>query len=388
MGYTSDYILLKKAFRSSDRIVEVPDSNLIMKKCTFESNNALFLSGEESVADESPLTNLADRYIPENRKFEYPLFKNKNMDKDSDLILLLHGLNEKSWEKYWTWAKALVEKTHRPVLLFPLSFHMDRVPDLWADPRKMTQLMEQRRSKHPGSGSMSFINAALSERLSNVPERFVLSGYQSMLDIVELVKDIKAGMHDDFKEETHLDVFGYSIGAFLSQVLMIANPHGLFNDSKFFLFSGGSVFSDINGTSRFIMDEHAFNNLHHFYLNEKAWIRNSNFSFQEVMNTDSFGNPFRAMLSMNGLRKLREKSFEDFRDRIKVISLKKDQVFPFKRIIAAFKKNMGSNIEILDSPFHYTHENPFPVSTKPCVASVTDELFEKIFFRASHFLAT
>jgi len=388
MGYTEDYISLRKELNSSRTEIPIPGSDLVMKKYTFESNNGLFHSGENSEQDPFLLSPLADRYIPENRKFEYSLIRKNNSEKSSDLIILLHGLNEKNWDKYWVWAKELATNTNRPVLLFPLSFHMDRVPDIWADPRKMTQLMELRKQKYPEAKSMSFINAALSERLSNVPERFVLSGYQSIMDLVELVKNIKAGMHGDFVAETHIDLFGYSIGVFLSQVILIANPQGLFSDSKFFLFSGGAVFSEINGTSRFIMDEHAFKNLHHFYLNEKQWSKNSISSFQEVMNTQSFGNPFRAMLSPNGLRKERERAFDDSHDRIKVVGLKKDMVFPLKKIISAFKRNMSSKIEILDTPFHYTHENPFPVSTKPCVAKVTDELFEKIFFRASHFFAT
>ncbi|MFC2107662.1 DUF6051 family protein [Bacteroidota bacterium] len=388
MGYTRDYILLKNALKSTAEKTPVPESNLIMKKHAFESENTKILPDDLAGNSDFQLSAFSDREIPENRKFEYPLIRSNSKQKESDLIIMLHGLNEKSWDKYWTWAKELSEKTNKAVLLFPLSFHMDRVPGLWADPRKMTTLMEFRKKKFPESSAMSFVNAALSERLSNMPERFVLSGYQSILDLVELVKSIKAGSHIDFKKDTHIDLFGYSIGAFLSQVLLITNPENLFSDSKFMLFGGGSVFSEINGTSRLIMDQQAFENLHYFYLHEKLWTSNSSNSFQELMSTDVYGNSFRAMLSPKTMRKLRERSFEDFHDRIKVISLKKDQVFPFKKIVSAFKKNMSSTVELFDTPFHYTHENPFPVSTKACVANVTDELFEKVFFRASKFLAS
>ena len=388
MGYTKDYILLKNAMNSSGTEIPVPESNLVMKKYSFESKNTQLLPDQISVNGDFQLSTYSDREISENRKFQYPLIRSDSRQEESGLIILLHGLNEKSWDKYWTWAKELSVNTNKAVLLFPLSFHMDRTPGLWADPRKMTALMELRRKKFPDSSSMSFVNAALSERLSNMPERFVLSGYQSILDLVELVKSIKAGKHSDFEKNTHIDLFGYSIGAFLSQVLLIANPENLFSDSKFMLFGGGSVFSEINGTSRLIMDQQAFENLHYFYLHEKLWSSNSSKTFQELMNTEEYGNAFRAMLSTGGLRKLRERSFEDFQGRIKVIGLKNDQVFPFKKILSSFRKNMSSTVELLDTPFHYTHENPFPVSTKPCVAKVTDELFEKIFFRASHFFAT
>ncbi len=385
MGYTKDYIILKEAMNSAKVEIPVPESNLIMKKYTFESKNTQILPDDISANSDFQLSIYSDREIPENRTFEYPLIRSNTTQKESDLIIMLHGLNEKSWDKYWTWAKELSVKTNKAVLLFPLSFHMDRVPELWADPRKMTALMEFRKKKFPGSSAMSFANAALSERLSNKPERFVLSGYQSILDLVELVKNIKAGKHCDFENNTHIDLFGYSIGAFLLQVLLIANPENLFSDSRFMLFGGGSVFSEINGTSRLIMDQQAFENLHYFYLHEKYWASNSSNSFQELMNTEEYGSAFRSMLSNSSLKNKRQDAFDDYNGRIKVISMIKDQVFPFKKIISAFKKNMSSTIETLDSPFHYTHENPFPVSSKACVSKVTDDLFDKIFFRASQF---
>jgi hypothetical protein len=48
------------------------------------------------------------------------------------LILLLHGLNEKRWDKYLPWARRLVRQTGKSVLLFPIAFHMSRTPAPWS----------------------------------------------------------------------------------------------------------------------------------------------------------------------------------------------------------------------------------------------------------------
>ena len=49
------------------------------------------------------LSNKNDTLIPENRSFSYPVFTPGNTKSDK-VILLLHGLNERSWVKYLVWA--------------------------------------------------------------------------------------------------------------------------------------------------------------------------------------------------------------------------------------------------------------------------------------------
>jgi len=44
-----------------------------------------------------------------------------------------------------------------------------------------------------------------------------------------------------------------SIGAFLSQVVLMANQKNLFSDSRLFMFCGGSIFRSMFGVSRSIM---------------------------------------------------------------------------------------------------------------------------------------
>ena len=63
----------------------------------------------------------ADSRIGENYFFEYPVFTPSGKQKQNKAILLLHGLNERNWNKYLTWAEYLCSNTGKPVILFPIN---------------------------------------------------------------------------------------------------------------------------------------------------------------------------------------------------------------------------------------------------------------------------
>ena len=85
--------------------------------------------------DTTPIDDICsttDRFIRENTDFKYTVFAPKSNEKFSNAILLLHGLNERSWEKYLPWAEYLCKETGKPVILFPIAFHMTSVVrQLW-----------------------------------------------------------------------------------------------------------------------------------------------------------------------------------------------------------------------------------------------------------------
>ena len=108
-----------------------------------------FTTGKNSNPSESPLTiknfqfyseGLAglsydkdsnidkDTSIKENKSFYYPVFIPYGSAKSKSFILLLHGLNERKWDKYLYWAEYLTLNTGKPVVLFPLAFHINRSP--------------------------------------------------------------------------------------------------------------------------------------------------------------------------------------------------------------------------------------------------------------------
>lgn len=71
-----------------------------------------------------------------------------------------------------------------------------------------------------------------------------------------------------FKEDTSINLFAYSIGALLSQVLLLANPDKMFTDTRLFMFCGGSIFSEMDGNARDIMDKEAFAKVRHYFRHD------------------------------------------------------------------------------------------------------------------------
>lgn len=331
---------------------------------------------------------LSDREIAENRQFLYPVFVPDIGKKYSKAIILLHGLNERNWVKYLTWAYYLMDKTGKPVILFPIAFHMNRSPLNWANPRSVLPLLNMRKKNSKMPDMTTVANVALSERLSEDPLRFFASGRQSCGDIVSLFTQMKEGKHPLFFAGTEPDFFTYSIGSFLGEILFIANPNNLFSNSKMFMFCGGALFSQMNGVSRLIMDEAAFKSINHYYLDEfQKEMENSSPLSDYVLNTD-LGNSFYSMIKEESLRKYRNHAFTSFRKRIYAISLIKDRVIPsagIVRTLSGGKNSLPENVEVLNPAYDYTHETPFPVGNISLMPEI-DATFERVFGKAASFL--
>ncbi|MBK7212531.1 MAG: hypothetical protein IPH88_04375 [Bacteroidales bacterium] len=321
--------------------------------------------------------------IKENQEFRYPVFPGNDTNR-SRPILLLHGLNERSWNKYLPWASTLAEQTGRPVILFPIAFHMNRSPAAWADPHKMSMLVAERQNRLGKIPYATFVNVALSERLTEDPSRFLTSGSQSAEDIIQLARQLKSGKHPYFPAGTEFDIFGYSIGSFLAQVLLLANPEGLFSNCRLFVFCGGVLFDDMQGTSKFIMDEVAFVSLKKYY--HSAYEKDEKFRFKNArMHIESgLTRAFGAMISRERGKSFRDSRFGQISDQIHSVALRQDTVFPSDCLQYAIPKSC--NMEVMDFPFQYSHESPFPIFRNSLSAEV-DACFNKIFAKAASFLA-
>jgi len=294
-----------------------------------------------------------DNNIEENRDFQYKVFVPAGKEHADNGILLLHGLNERTWDKYLPWAEYLCKETNRPVILFPIAFHMNRTPSSWYNPRSIMPWVNQRKNEISGLTSSSFFNVALSSRLSSSPLRFYISGRESLFNVVQLFKEIESGAHPLFAENAQLNIFAYSIGALLSQVLMLSNPDNLFDRSKFFFFCGGSIFEKMNGISKEIMDKEAYEKIYNFYT--------GGFSFKN----DYIEAAFKSMVLTSTDKEKRESFFAKAKNRIKAITLKKDIVIPTEGAIEAFGTDTSKSvISEMDFPFEYTHQNPFPANKK------------------------
>lgn len=377
MEYTRRYEFLRSIFNPGINEISIPGSDIRIINTGFVSD----YSSEEFL-------NSSDFSINENLSFTYPVFVPSDSN-SGKAILLLHGLNERSWIKYLAWAYSLAELTGSYVILFPISFHINRSPDFWKDPRAMTGLLKERGTTTGGIRLSSFANVALSKRLTEDPKRFVNSGYQTVCDLENLMISIRDGKHPVIPAGSKVDLFAYSIGAFLAEIIMIANPQMLFSDSRLFMFCGGSVFSNMNGVSKLIMDSEAFDRVYSYYMNDferDIKIRNS---FMDKIRSIKIGMAFRSMIDLSRFKKFREQALSELDNRIRSIGMAKDTVIPAHGIVNTLmpvNSSRSKQVEVWDFDYPYSHENPFPVYNDPR-SRLVDKCFQKLLENACGFFS-
>ena len=328
-----------------------------------------------------------DLNIRENKTFSYSAFAPVGGTKYNDCIILLHGLNERNWEKYLTWAEYLCEKTGKPVIMFPIAFHMNRTPASWYTPRSSMPWVSYRKSNTPEVSNSTFANVALSLRLSSSPLRLYTSGRETILNLWQLLKEIKRGDHPLFKSDTNVDFFAYSIGAMIAQVFLIGNPEELLSDSKFFLFCGGSIFEEMNGSAREIMDNAAWDKVYSFYAQNYGQTNGLNDSVMPDLTEDFLNRSFITMLKKDLMEDFRNSFFRENQHRIKIVTLKKDTVIPTHGVKIALGETDKIILNELDFPFEYTHQNPFPSENDNIEKELLNVAFDSVFSPASSFLS-
>jgi len=375
MDYTKTYNELKSIFTNENKEIIIPGSDIKIYNIGFQSDAPL-----------NEFSNKNDTLITENRSFSYPVFTPRNTESDK-VILLLHGLNERSWVKYLAWAYYLAEFTGSYVILFPISFHINRSPSAWKDPRAMVHFMKDRNSSQGEINLSSFANIAISNRLTEDPLRFFNSGYQTATDIVKLLLSVRNGEHKIIPCTNKINIFAYSIGAFLAEIILMGNPENLFTESKLFIFCGGSVFSNMQGSSKLIMDSLAFERVYSFYLNDFEKTITGKNPLVDLLCSSQIGMSFRSMIDLGRFKTFRENILNKLRDQIYSISLLKDSVIPSKGVISTLSGSDNKDIvDIWDFPYTYTHENPFPL-LDITLSKKVDYWFERVFSEATMFLA-
>ncbi|MFW6139460.1 MAG: DUF6051 family protein [Spirochaetota bacterium] len=409
MGYIDDYQYLTDKFDPRKQCIPVPEFQLEVHNLDFHSNSYTILPGEEpfrcsdhhlSFPDLPPaVEKLSDQLnsvgreidtrITENNHFKYFVFKPTGPVRQNGVIILLHGLNEKRWEKYLPWSKALVELTGKAVIMFPIAFHMNRAPSTWSNPRLMKELSKKRKQLFPTIEGSSFANAAISTRLQLLPQRFFWSGLQTYFDIIQLCLQIREGRHPWITPQASIDFFGYSIGAFLTEILLMSDPEGMFGHSRLFMFCGGPPLNRMRPVSKYILDSKADTALYEFFINhlENELERNPRLS-HFFSRAHPEGNVFKCMLDYHKMKDFREEKISSRKARIAALVLEKDQVIPPYEVINTLqgdKRNIDVKIEIMDFPYRYIHENPFPINKKSW--KEVDRSFRIVFNRAGGFLA-
>lgn len=331
------------------------------------------------------LLEVQDEGVGENCEFDYLLLKPMCDEPAREVILLFHGLNESSWEKYLAWAVELHRSTGSAMLMFPIAFHMNRVPEAWRNPRNLYQVYRERQQLFPQAHSASFANAIISMRLQVQPQRFFYSGLQSFRDVVRLMVQIRRGSHPAISRKAQLNIFGYSIGALLSEILLMVNPGQFFSDSRAFLFCGGATMQEMNPVSKYILDSVAGEAIQSFYLQllDQA-SRTAGYSdFFHSMDESFY---FKSMLAYNYLREEREERLRQIAPQVMALPLTKDRVIPAAEVRRTLNGDSAIPIPIeeLDFDYSYSHEFPFPLK-KPHQKEV-ERAFSQVMGRAGEFL--
>jgi len=411
MKYSELYPILKQLFAQQSEEIAIPGSQIKIINPTFTSHHSDILPGTSDHIYSKHNCHFHNRYVPykteltekqyhpslhipdsdilSNMVFRYTIFKPVTPQKSDGVILLFHGLNEKQWEKYLPWAYRLSESTGKAVILFPIAFHMNRAPAEWGDPRLMLDVSKQRQTKYPVMAQSSFANAAISSRIQILPQRLFWSGRQTYSDILQLVREIKNGELPFISPDASIDFFAYSIGAFLSEILIMTNSEGFFDHSKLFLFCGGTTLDRTYPVSRFILDSEANIALYAFFMEHLDRECQMDDRLNHYFNEDHrSGRYFRSMISIHRHRDLREGRFKEIGSKIQAVALQKDVVIPPVEVLNTLKgdyRDLPANVQILDFPFDYTHVNPFPL--KNIKHSLVDDAFDQVFDSAANHLS-
>jgi hypothetical protein len=183
MTFRNDYSVLRSCFDLERERVELPNSHISILSSWFDSDAVALLPGAsryrcdahaEAFRDgsysESPSTTdeasmrLPDTAVLENQRFRIVVFVDSRRTSHRGAVLMLHGLNERTWHKYLPWAQRLVETTGKAVILFPIAFHMNRAPSAWSHPRLMRRMSQRRQAQ-----STTILNSTLDELCRRQP---------------------------------------------------------------------------------------------------------------------------------------------------------------------------------------------------------------------------
>jgi hypothetical protein len=408
MSYNQNYSKLEEAFLSiksgDDKKIEI--DNYEIYKYNFHSSFYNLLPGNEKYhCDKHDLNfddtisyynqiegidksvNKKDVSIKENIDFNYYLLKAKNNKPVKKVTFIFHGLNEKNWDKYLPWGQAISERTQSTIVFFPIAFHMHRAPLEWSNMRKMYKLSERRKEKYPNIINSTLSNVAISMRLHSMPQRMIWSGLQTYYDIIQFIEDCKNDHHEIIDKDFTFDIFAYSIGGFLAQILKLSNFNNYFNKAKLCLFCGGVVINRISPVSKFILDSEA-NIALYAYLAEHfdSFLKKDAFLNHYIKEDHFEGKVFHAMLEYQNMREFRESLLKKVEDDIYAIALLKDKVIPsfevFNTLQGAYR-NIDIKVDEFDFSYRYSHENPFPVNSNN--PELVDENFNMIFDKVGNF---
>lgn len=297
-----------------------------------------------------------DLEISENHHVRINLTYRTDRDRRDGLIIMLHGLNERSWDKYSPWADELCTQTGMAVAMMPTAFHIDRGKPEWSRIRSMKPLEQQRKGSSRMPKSVSFINAALSDRIDRCPQRFVTSAYQTMEDVIDFIKDIRLGGYEPIIcRNTTVHLFGYSIGCSIAQALSISSGELFGSASRSVFFCGGSALTDARPVSPYILDAEAFEQLDS-YLRTLA-RGNTKGLPTALVNTPGL-QALRMLCASDYLKDIRHQAMNKHARKSLYVPMEGDAVFTVQ-LVRDFLGSLPAALEPFSPDYPHDHVRPF-----------------------------
>jgi hypothetical protein len=136
------------------------------------------------------------------------------------------------------------------------------------------------------------------------------------------------------------------------------------------------------------MDTRAFNQLDNAFLRQNPSVIRKKINIEHLNTFSGLWSGFMAMLRLGKHEHLRERSFYRLRNQISAVGLALDQVIPAKSILRTLAGSENRNkipMKIMDFPYPYSHENPFPTGNQHFRPQV-NESFHQVFSGAVNFL--
>jgi len=167
----------------------------------------------------------------------------------------------------------------------------------------------------------------------------------------------------------------------------MSNPKHYFDNAKTFMFCGGPVFNRLSPVSKFILDSEANVALYSYVVEHlEQHLKNNAHLAHYLSEKHPEGIFFRSLLNFACYRQFREDSFAKIGKRIMALGLQRDTVIPPYEIVNTLKgvaHNLPAVVEVLDFPYPYRHEDPFPLQEK--YAAQVNEQFEVVMAKAARF---
>lgn len=371
MIHHPDYHEIGKRFRQKDEWEDAQPlvyqrEGVDLYNLELYSHNARFLVGNESYEcsehdlrfdGEPAIGDLVDCAIEENLRFRYPLLRDHEdggMTRSNQVLILLHGLNERSFTKYIPWAYQIWANARMPVLLFPVSFHINRVRRAW---RETQQACYERRTAIAGNEHFHRFNAIISDRLHAQPERFFWGALQSYWDIVDLVAMIRADRHPHFFPDTRVHVLGFSAGGYVALSLLLENTNDLFAQSRGVMFATCAAMRDVNLASNLILDHAAEVALVKLYVKYREKMMNPRLAHWFAHHSESHW--FDAFCGLMPDRSRLHPRLREIAPRLLGIANSTDQVMTSGAMLNALQGNNRTTGVAIKELELGIHENPF-----------------------------